>query len=152
MRERTRELELKTKSLEEINTAMKVLLKKRQEDKTEIEDNVMTNVKKLVEPYFEKIKKTELDDRQEAFLSIIESNLNEIISPFTRQMSLKYLNLTPTEIRIANLIRHGSPSKKIAELMNVSPRTIDTHRKNIRRKIGLQGQRGNLRSHLLSFD
>jgi len=150
--ERTRELELKTKSLEEINTAMKILLKKRQEDKTEIEDNVMTNVKKLVVPYFEKIKKTELDDRQEAFLSIIESNLNEIISPFTRQMSLKYLNLTPTEIRIANLIRHGSPSKKIAELMNVSPRTIDTHRKNIRRKIGLQGQRGNLRSYLLSFD
>jgi PAS domain S-box-containing protein len=152
VRERTGELELKTKSLEEINTAMKVLLKKRQEDKKEIEDNVMTNVKKLVVPYFEKIKKTELDDRQEAFLSIIESNLNEIISPFTRQMSLKYFNLTPTEIRIANLIRYGSPSKKIAELMNVSPRTIDTHRKNIRRKIGLQGQRGNLRSYLLSFD
>jgi DNA-binding CsgD family transcriptional regulator len=150
--ERTGELELKTKSLEEINTAMKVLLKKRQEDKKEIEDNVMTNVKKLIVPYFEKIKKTELDDRQEAFLSIIESNLNEIISPFTRQMSLKYFNLTPTEIRIANLIRHGSPSKKIAELMNVSPRTIDTHRKNIRKKIGLQGQRGNLRSYLLSFD
>ena len=151
MKERTRELELKTKSLEEINTAMKVLLKKRQEDKTEIEDNVMTNVKNLVAPYFEKIKKTKLDDQQEAFLSIIESNLKEIISPFTRKMSLKYLNLTPTEIRIANLIRHGSSSKKIAELQNVSPRTIDTHRKNIRRKIGLQGQRGNLRSHLLSL-
>ena len=149
--ERTGELELKTKSLEEINTAMKVLLKKRQEDKTEIEDNVMTNVKNLVAPYFEKIKKTKLDDQQEAFLSIIESNLNEITSPFTRRMSLKYLNLTPTEIRIANLIRYGSSSKKIAELMNVSPRTIDTHRKNIRRKIGLQGHRGNLRSYLLSL-
>ena len=151
VKERTGELELKTKSLEEINTAMKVLLKKRQEDKTEIEDNVMTNVKNLVAPYFEKIKKTKLDDQQEAFLSIIESNLNEITSPFTRQMSLKYLNLTPTEIRIANLIRYGSSSKKIAELMNVSPRTIDTHRKNIRRKIGLQGHRGNLRSYLLSL-
>jgi len=144
-------LEIKTKRLEEINTAMKVLLKKREEDKTELEDNVLTNVKELVEPYFEKIKKTKLDDQQEAFLSIIESNLKEIISPFTRKMSLKYLNLTPTEIRIANLIRHGSSSKKIAELQNVSPRTIDTHRKNIRRKIGLQGQRGNLRSHLLSL-
>ncbi|HUV76990.1 MAG TPA: PAS domain S-box protein [Desulfobacterales bacterium] len=151
VKERTGELELKTKSLEEINTAMKVLLKKRQEDKTEIEDNVMTNVKNLVAPYFEKIKKTKLDDQQEAFLSIIESNLNEITSPFTRRMSLKYLNLTPTEIRIANLIRYGSSSKKIAELMNVSPRTIDTHRKNIRRKIGLQGHRGNLRSYLLSL-
>ena len=151
LKEQAKRLEIKKKGLEEINTAMTVLLKKRGEDKIELEDNVLTNVKELVEPYFEKIKKTKLDDQQEAFLSIMESNLKEIISPFTRKMSLKYLNLTPTEIRIANLIRYGSPSKKIAELLNVSPRTIDTHRKNIRRKIGLQGQRGNLRSHLLSL-
>ncbi len=151
VKERTRDLEIKTNGLKEINTAMTVLLKKREDDKIELEDNVLTNVKELIEPYFEKIKKTKLDDQQEAFLSIMEYNLKEIISPFTRKMSLKYLNLTPTEIRIANLIRHGSPSKKIAKLLNVSPRTIDTHRKNIRRKIGLQGQRGNLRSHLLSL-
>ena len=151
LKERTRELEIKKNSLEEVNTAMKVLLKKREEDKEELEDNVLINVKELIEPYFKKIKKTKLDDQQKTFLSIIESNLNEIVSPFTRKMSLEYLNLTPTEIQIANLIGHGSPSKKIAELMNVSPRTIDTHRKNIRRKIGLQGQRGNLRSHLLSL-
>jgi len=151
LNEKTKKLEIKKKGLEEINTAMTVLLKKREEDKTELEDNVLTNVKELVEPYFEKIKKTKLDDQQETLFSIIESNLSEIISPFTRKMSLKYLNLTPTEIRIANLIRNGCSSKKIAELLNVSPRTIDTHRKNIRRKIGLQGQRGNLRSHLLSL-
>jgi len=151
VKERTRDLEIKTKSLEELNTAMKVLLNKRENDKTEIEDNVLTNVKELITPYFRKIKKTKLDDRQKTFLSIIESNLNEIISPFTRKMSLKYLNLTPTEIRIANLIRHGNPSKEIAELLNVSPRTVETHRKNIRRKIGLEGNRKNLRSHLLSL-
>jgi len=151
VKERTRELEIRTNSLEEINTAMKVLLKKREEDKTEIEYNVLTNVKELILPYFEKIKKTKLDDQQEAFLSIIESNMNEIISPFTRKMSLKYLNLTPTEIQIANLIRHGSATKKIAELMNISPRTVETHRKNIRRKIGLKAKKANLRSHLLSL-
>jgi PAS domain S-box-containing protein len=152
VKERTRALEIKTNSLEEINTAMKVLLKKRESDKTEIEDNVLTNVKELVAPFFKKIKKTKLDDQQKTFLSIIELNLNEIISPFTRKMSLKYLNLTPAEIRIANLIRHGSPSKEIAELLNVSPRTVETHRKNIRRKIGLEGKRENLRSHLLSLN
>ncbi|MCJ7688186.1 MAG: LuxR C-terminal-related transcriptional regulator, partial [Clostridiaceae bacterium] len=151
LKKRTRDLQIKTNSLEEINTAMTILLKKREEDKIELEDNVLTNVKELVEPYFEKIKKTKLDDQQEAFFSIIESNLKEIISPFTRKMSLKYLNLTPAEIRIANLIRHGSPSKDIAELLNVSPRTVETHRKNIRRKIGLEGKRANLRSHLLSL-
>ena len=151
LREKTIRLEVKKNSLEETNTAIKVLLKKREEDKIEIEKNVLTNVKELIEPYFEKIKKTKLDDQQRALLSIMESNITEIVSPFTRKMSLKYLNLTPTEIKIANLIRHGSSTKKIAELMNVSPRTIETHRKNIRRKIGLERKRANLRSHLLSL-
>jgi len=151
VKERTRDLEIKTNSLEEINTALEVLLRKREEDKTELESNVLTNVKELVVPYFEKIKKTKLDNQQEAFLSIIESNLNEIISPFIREISLKYLKLTPTEIQIANLVRHGSTTKDIAEILNVSPRTVETHRKNIRRKIGLEGKKANLRSHLLSL-
>jgi PAS domain S-box-containing protein len=151
LQERTRELEVKTKSLEEINTAMKVLLKKRAEDKIEVEDNVMTNVRELITPYFKKVKKTDLDDHQKAFLSIIESNIDEIISPFTRKLSLKYLKLTPTEIRIVNLIKQGKTTKKIAKILNVSPRTIDTHRKNIRSKIGLGNKKENLRSHLMAY-
>jgi len=151
VKERTKDLEIQKLSLEELNTAMKVLLEKRKEDKTDLEDNVLTNVAELIAPYFDKMKKTKLDDHQKMILSILESNLDEIISPFTRKISIKYLNLTPTEIRIANLIRHGSPTKKIAEIMNISPRTVDTHRKNIRRKVGLGKKRANLRSFLLSM-
>ena len=151
LKEREKELEIKNIRLEEMNAALKVLLKRREEDKTELEDNVLTNVKELIVPYFEKIKKTKLDDQQEAFLSIIETNLNEIVSPFTRKMSLKYLNLTPTEIQIANLIKHGRTTKKIAKLLNISPRTVETHRKNMRRKIGLERKSANLRTHLLSL-
>ncbi|MGD9334636.1 MAG: PAS domain-containing protein, partial [Desulfobacterales bacterium] len=66
LQQKTIRLEVKKNSLEEINTAMKVLLKKREEDKIEIESNVLTNVKELIEPYFEKIKKTKLDDQQRA--------------------------------------------------------------------------------------
>ncbi len=149
--ERTKELEIQKISLEELNTAMKVLLNKREQDKTDIEDNVLTNIKELVDPYFEKMKKTELDDQQTTFLSIMEYNLKEITSPFTRKMSQKHLNLTPKELRIANLISYGSSSKEIAEHINISPRTVDTHRKNIRRKIGLNKKRANLRSYLLSM-
>lgn len=144
-------MEVQKSGLEELNTAMKVLLKKRQEGKIEIEDNVLTNVKELIEPYFEKINKTNLDDQQRMLLSILESNLNEITSPFSRRMSQKHLNLTPTEIKIANLIRRGLSTKKIAELLNKSPRTVSTQRRSIRRKIGLQKKRANLRSYLLSI-
>jgi DNA-binding CsgD family transcriptional regulator len=85
-------------------------------------------------------------------LNILESNLNEIISPFTRKLSLKYVSLTPKEITIVNMIKIGYTTKKIAKLMNISPRTVDTHRKNIRGKIGLGKKKANLRSHLLAYE
>ena len=148
---RTRELDIQKSNLEEANIALKVLLDKRQEDKKETSDNLLTNVKELIVPYLEKIKKTKLDEQQKAIVSIIESNLNEITSPFARKMSQTYLNLTPVEIKVANLIRHGSNSKEISEIMNLSPRTIYNHRKNIRKKLGLGNRAANLRSHLLSI-
>jgi PAS domain S-box-containing protein len=152
LKERTIRLEIEKKSLAELNTAMKVLLKKREADKSNLEEHVLANVKRLIEPYFEKIKKTKLNDQQGAFLRIVESNLNEIISSFTKEVSLEYINLTSTEIQIAKQIRQGYTTKKIAAFMNISPRTVETHRKNIRRKIGLEGKKANLRSHLLSIN
>ncbi len=152
LKKQTIDLEIKKKSLEELNTAMRVLLKKRDADKAKIEKYVLTNVKKLIEPYFEKIKKTRLNNQQRALFRIVESNLNEIISSFTHAVSLKHFNLTPTEIQIAKKIRYGDTTKMIAAFMNVSPRTVETHRKNIRRKIGLGGKKANLRSHLLSIN
>ncbi len=152
VQERTIELEIKTKSLEELNTAMQVLLEKRKEDKTEVEENVMNNVKGLIAPYFDKINETKLDDHQKTILSILQSNLDEIVSPFTRRLSMKYLSLTPKEIMIVNMIKLGYPSKKIAKMMGISSRTVDTHRKNIRSKIGLGQKRANLRSYLLAYE
>jgi DNA-binding CsgD family transcriptional regulator len=151
LKKRTNDLEIKRKSLEELNTAMKILLEKREADRSKLEEYVLTNVKKLIEPYFEKIKKTNLNTQQKALLSIVESNLKEIISSFTHKVSVKYFNLTSTEIQVARQIGHGHTTKKIAAFMNVSPRTVETHRKNIRKKIGLEGKRENLRSHLLSI-
>jgi len=151
LREREKELKIKTMSLEEVNIALRVLLKRKDEDKIELEEKVLSNVKELVVPFLEKVKKTPLDPKQVAYIDILESNLNDIISPFMRNLSAKYVNLTPTQIQVANLIKEGKTTKEIAKLMTVSPRTIETHRKNIRKKLGIKKKKGNLRSHLLSF-
>ena len=82
---------------------------------------------------------------------ILESNLNDIISPFSEKLSSKLLKLTPTEIRIANLVRQGLTSKEIAGIMSLSVETIGTHRKKIRKKIGLNNKETNLQSYLLSI-
>jgi len=149
--ERTRELEIKTRTLEEINTALNVLLKKRQEDKIALEEKVVGNVKELVMPYLERMKKNNSDDQQKTLLNILESNLNEIISPFSRKLSSKYLNLTPAEIQVADLVRQGKRTKEIAALFNLSYKTVESHRENIRRKIGIKNKKANLRSYLLSL-
>ncbi len=152
VQERTRELEIQKSNLEEANIAFQVLLEKRQEDKKELSDNLLTNVKEMITPYLEKIKKTKLNHQQKTIIIIIESYLNEIISPFSRKIPLKYSDLTPTEIHVANLIRQGINSKEIADIMGLSPQTIYNHRKNIRKKLGLENMKTNLRSHLISIN
>jgi PAS domain S-box-containing protein len=150
--ERTfQELEIKRSNLEEMNTALRVLLKKRDEDRTEIEKKIITNIRQLIEPYIQKLRGTNLDEKQMAFVSIIQSNLADITSPFLSNLAPPYLNLTPTEIQIADLIKQGRDTKEIAALMHLSWRTIKTHRRNIRSKLNLQNRKTNLRSYLMSF-
>ena len=151
LRERERELKVKTISLEEVNTALRVMLKKKDEVKTEIEEKVLNNVKELVTPYLEKLKGSKLGVRHNAIVNILESNLNDITSSFSYMLSSNYLNLTPTEIRVANFIKHGNTTKEIAELMCLSKKTIDFHRKNIREKLGLKNKKANLGTYLISF-
>ena len=151
LKERERELEIKTHNLEEANIALEVLLKRREEDKTELEGKILLNIKELVVPYLEKLKKNTLDEKQKIYVSILESNLNDITSSFSQRLSSKYMNFTPTEIQIANLLRQGKTSKEIAELINSSPKAVAFHRENIRRKLGLKNKKINLKSYLLSL-
>ena len=139
------------RNLEEVNTALKVLLKRREEDKAELEEKVLSNVKGLILPYVDALRNTRLDPKQQNYLGIIESHLNSIVSPFSAKLSSRYWGLTPREIQVAALIKEGKTSKEIAELSNVSTRAIEFHRDNIRAKLGLKNKKANLRSSLLSL-
>jgi PAS domain S-box-containing protein len=151
LKKRERELDAKSRNLEEVNIALKVLLKQREDDKKELEEKVLTNVKKLVEPFLEKLKNTRVDIDQMTYITVIETHLNDILSPFQRNLTSKYPNLTPREIQITNLIKEGKTTKEIAAILNSSQGAIDFHRNNIRNKLGLKNKNANLRSYLLSL-
>jgi PAS domain S-box-containing protein len=144
-------LKVKTKNLEEANAALKVILQRRQEDKIELEEKVVANVRELIEPYLKKIQRTRLTERQEAYLSILESNLKEVVLPFSRSLYAKFMNLTHSEIQIANLVKHGMATKEISEIFDVSIKAVEFHRHNIRKKIGIKNTNVNLRSYLSSL-
>jgi DNA-binding CsgD family transcriptional regulator len=148
--ERTQDLEAKTKALEELNISLKVLLRHREEDKKELEDRFVMNIKKLVMPFAEKMKKTRLDERQLAYLSIMEKHLNDITSSLTKKMH--QFNFTPREVEIASLLNEGKTTKDIAKIIGIATSSINTHRNQIRKKLGISKKKVNLRSHLQSFD
>jgi DNA-binding CsgD family transcriptional regulator len=134
-----------------MNTALKVLLEQREKEKTEIKETLLTNVKKLVLPYIEKLENSHLNEDAQTFVNIIKSNIDDLISPLASNLSSKYFALTPAEIQIADLIKQGKTSKEIASMLNVSPKAVSFHRGNLRKKLGLLNKKINLRTYLQSF-
>ena len=145
------ELEAKSYRLQEVNSALKALLRQRDEDRKELEEALLTNIENLILPYIKRLKSSPLSSSQASLLEILESHLRELTSKFGRTLALEYRVLTPTEMRVAALVRDGKTSKEIADLLCVSEKTASFHRNNIRTKLALRGTGANLRSHLLSL-
>jgi DNA-binding CsgD family transcriptional regulator len=137
--------------LEEANIALKVLLKQREGDKGDLEQKVITNVKEMVLPYVEKLKRVSLKAKDRRVVEIIESHLQDIISPMMQKLANANIILTPQEIQVASLVKDGKSSKEIADILNVAETTVHFHRKNLRKKFGLSNSQTNLRSYLISI-
>lgn len=98
-----------------------------------MEEGVQVNINELVIPFLRKLRTAQSPQESTAYLNVLETNLNNIASPFINQLSAAYKHLTPKEIPIAELIKQGKSSKEIAELFGLYPGTVITHRNNIRR-------------------
>lgn len=152
LRHRESQLKKKRQELEEINSTLKILLKQREEDKTSMENNIISNIKISLLPFLEKLEESDLEKNQELIVKQLRSQIKEITSPFIKKISSELLGLTTSEIQVASLIKAGKSSHEIAGIMNVSLNTIITHRYNIRRKTGLKNNKINLCSYLQSLE
>ncbi|MBP8979861.1 MAG: PAS domain S-box protein [Syntrophobacterales bacterium] len=150
IRERTAELESNNLALQELNTTLKVLLQQREDDKKDLEERFVLNIRNLVLPYVEMMKKGHLDAAQRAYLNIIETHLYEIATPLLK--NIRQFNLTPREMRVASLVKSGRTTKEIAGIIGIAAGSIDVHRKNIRKKLGLTSRKANLLTYLESLD
>lgn len=151
LRNKERELQIHTLKFEEINSALKVLTKQNNRDEATLEEKILSNIKKLISPYLEKLKLSGLDDDQMQYVSILQSNLEDIASPLVSKLTSEYFGLSPTETQVANLIKQGKRTKEIAGILNLSENTILSHRYKIRTKLGLKRKKINLYTYLHSL-
>jgi len=148
---RTEELVDKAKKLEELNSALRVLLQKHDEEKREGEEYMSSAINQMITPYVRQIKQKSTDPEISSYINIIETNLNDLTLKFGIAIQSKALGLTPTEIEVALLIKAGKASKEIAHLLEISCETVGFHRNNIRYKLGIKNKKENLQSYLMAM-
>jgi DNA-binding CsgD family transcriptional regulator len=149
LQEINQQLTLERKALQEANTALRLVLARIEQEKQEIHRDIRINVDKILMPILNALA-LQLPPSQKKYIEMLQTNLEEITSPFISKLSLSYHSMTPTEIAICNMIRSGMRTKEIAEMRSVSEATINRHREKIRRKLKLTNQDVNLASFLQS--
>lgn len=147
VQERTAELKAQTERLVEMNAALKVLLRQREEDRGDLERAVLSNVRRRIIPALDRLEAA-CPDVTKDVLTDVRQGLQELTDPFSHRLSTHFQTLTPAEIQVAELIRQGLGTKDIAARLGVGTATIDSHRHHIRRKLGLTDRRDSLGSCL----
>jgi DNA-binding CsgD family transcriptional regulator len=147
LQESNRQLTLEREALKESNTALHTVLARIKQEKEEIYRDIKTNVEKILTPNLHALA-SQLSSTQIKYVELLQINLEEITSPFIRQLSLSYYSLTPTEIAICDMIRNGMRTKEIAQMRSVSEATINRHREKIRHKLKITNEDVNLATFL----
>ena len=149
IKELNRLLTVEREALHETNIALRTVLAHIEEEKRGVIDGIQANVEKILMPIVHGLMLA-TPEPQRKYIELLRENLENIASPFVRRLAARYESLTPTEIRICNMIRSGMLTKEIAQVRNVSPATISRHREHIRRKLGIANEQVNLTTFLQS--
>lgn len=148
--ERTRlDLEVEKKLLEDMNIAFRAAISAVEGEKNKLKEEITVNVNEIILPLLKKIKMKRGSSRKH--LDLLEKSLEALLSSFGSRLTRQNLSLTPKEIEVSNMVKTGMTTKEIAGLLNASSLTINKHRNNIRRKLGLTNKSINLISFLQSL-
>ena len=138
-------------ALEDANTALRVILDQRNRDRADLEQTIVSNAEMLIVPLLERLRNRLGASPEAIYADAAMQNLRQLVHPFARAldaMAGAEARLTVREREIANLIRTGKTSSEIAEALFISPATVAFHRRNLRRKLGLEARDPTLATHL----
>jgi hypothetical protein len=144
------DIEKQMGNIREQNELLQTYIEQMKDEKKEIEHNIADNVNRFVKPVIKQMKEVFTGKPMEyEMISFLDTLFQNILTPYLPD-STGLKDFTSREIQIMSMIRAGKSSKEIASLMDLSQKTVDFHRANIRKKLGLKQGKDNLRAHLIS--
>lgn len=145
--QRTDDLRREKEHLEEMNITLRNVLQSIEKEKESLFRDVASKINTLVLPALERIETEDDVAIRRGYVTVIKDQLARL-APGTGGADPMLLRLTSMEVRVCQFIQAGHSSKDIAHSLNLSMETVQTHRKNIRRKLGLHGKSVSLYAHL----
>ena len=139
------DLEEEKLALERKNIALREIIEQVEIEKNKIKGDVVTNVNELTIPILKKLRAKGVTRK---YMDLLDNRLGKLTSSLGRELTDSILKLTSKEIEICNMIEGGLASKEIADFLSVSYQTVEKHRKNIRKKLGLGHKKINLATYL----
>jgi PAS domain S-box-containing protein len=142
---RIRELEDKHRNM---SVTLKNLIRSVDEEKAALRESLTRTLKIELFPTLEKMTREGRRSVRAVYKQAVADRLLKVIGDPEDEDDPTLLSLTPAEVTVCRHIQIGRCTKEIAELTNSSFETIQTHRKNIRKKLGLTGKKTALYSYL----
>ncbi len=149
LKKTTEDLRKQTLALANKNIALKEIVSQIELEKKAIQDQMRLNIELAVQPLLNKMQRPDIPpEARSRFLTVVQQNLLDITSSFTRKVTEDRVRLSPRELEICNLIKNGLPNKEIAELLRISVLTVERHRHNVRKKLNIANEKVNLATFL----
>ncbi len=137
------------KSLLEANDALSTLAKNFEKGREEILRRVASITSFKIVPLLASLREKLESNEQKAELDVLVTYINELSAGVTKRKT-PFSTFTNMEAKISAMIKNGLTSQQIARQLKISLETVKTHRRNIRKKLGIQNRKKNLRNYLIS--
>jgi len=150
LRIKENEVQEKNRELHDINTTLSIMLKRRDREHSEIRKEIAAKTVETVLPLLKKAQ-TKATGSTKNYMETAQANLLDVFSKHPHDSVLTNAKLAPRELQIVHYIRQNKSSKEMADLLNLSIRTIESYRENIRIKLGIKNKNKNLKKFITSI-
>lgn len=141
------ELRAQKQSLEEKSLALSEIIERFEDEKTRVKKQVVDNIHKVVMPVIRRWERKKVVFGKK-HADLLRHYLDRIALSYELDRDVYYERLSPRELEICSMMRQGLKTREIARLLQLSLRTVETHRYAIRKKFNLLNSKVNLMTYL----